>query len=184
VVLVKHRYNAFARSDLAERMAAAGRTQLVVAGVYAHIGVVATAMEAFQREIHPFVVADAVADFGPEEHRRALEQVASCAGVVTLADDVVAAFTRGAAPAIPDVRRGDDWDQRFRAALDGVLPGEVVEAFFARPDADWFELGLDSLRAFDFLDGLVDDGLDIDFGEFTREPTLNWLRGQARELVG
>lgn len=169
-VLVKHRYSAFARGDLAERLAAAGRTQLVITGVYAHIGVTATAFEAFQREIEPFVVADAVADLGAAEHRRALETIASCAGVVTLADAVVAAFA------------GDGWDQRFRTALAGVVSDAVAEAFFAEPDGDWFALGIDSLRAFEFLDRVAEDGLDVDFGEFTRTPTLNWLRGQARAL--
>lgn len=92
-VLVKHRYSAFAHSDLTERLAAQGRDQLVITGVYAHIGIMATAFDAFMREIHPFVVADAVADFTPEDHRRALEQVASCAGVVTSADAVLTAFS-------------------------------------------------------------------------------------------
>lgn len=92
-VLVKHRYSAFAHSDLADRLAADGRDQLVITGVYAHIGVTATAFDAFQREVHPFVVADAVADFGPEHHRRALDQVASCAGVVTSTDAVVRALS-------------------------------------------------------------------------------------------
>lgn len=176
-VLVKHRYNAFARSDLAEHLAMAGRSQLVITGVYAHIGVTATALDAFQREIHPFVVADAVADLGPEEHRRALAQVASCSGVVTLTDDVVVAF---AAPELDE----HPWDARFRRALTGLLPADVIDALFDRPDADWFELGLDSLRAFELLDLLAEDGLDVDFGEFTRTPTLAWLREQAQALVG
>ncbi len=92
-VLVKHRYSAFAHSDLADRLAESGRDQLLITGVYAHIGVTATAFDAFMREVHPFVVADAVADFGPEQHLRALHQVASCAGVVTWVDRVVDALS-------------------------------------------------------------------------------------------
>lgn len=92
-ILVKHRYNAFARSDLAQRLSAAGRTQLIIVGVYTHIGITATAFEAFQREIHPFVVADATADFTAEHHRRALHTVSSCCGIVTLTDDVISAIT-------------------------------------------------------------------------------------------
>lgn len=175
-VLTKHRYSAFARSDFAEQLARVERTQLVITGVYAHIGVAATALEAFQREIHPFVVADAVADLGADEHRRALAQVASCSGIVLLADDVVEQLTDGGDPS------STEWDERFRGALAGLLPAEVIDAFFADPEADWFKLGLDSLRAFDFLDLLTDDGLDIDFGEFTRTPTLSWLRLQAQSV--
>lgn len=168
-VLVKHRYSAFARSDFAERLSAAGRDQLVITGVYAHIGITATALEAFQREVEPFVVADAVADFSAEAHLRALEQIASCSGVVTVTEAVVSTFSPPS-----------EWDSRFRAALVGVVPEDVVELLFADPDTDWFAQGLDSLRAFEFLDRLVDDGLDFDFGDFTRTPTLNWLREQAR----
>lgn len=88
-VLVKHRYDAFAHSPLREKLEREGRDQLLICGVYAHIGVLATAFSAFQSEIKPFVVADAVADFGAVEHRRALEQIASCCGVVTLTSEVL-----------------------------------------------------------------------------------------------
>lgn len=176
VVLTKHRYSAFARTDLAQRLSAAGRDQLVITGVYAHIGVTATALDAFQREVHPFVVADAVADFGAEQHARALDQVAGCCGVVAMAADVVAAL----APAGEPVERATGhWDILVRDTLGRLLPAEVVDAAFTDPDADLFELGFDSLRAFELLDVLADAGADIDFGEFTRRPTIAFLRDQA-----
>ncbi|WP_166138675.1 isochorismatase family protein [Nocardioides ochotonae] len=177
-VLVKHRYSAFAHSDLAERLASAGRDQLVITGVYAHIGVTATAMDGFMREVHPFVVADAVADFGPEQHRLALAQVASCAGVVTTTDQVVAAlatsFRADDLPAAPA-----DWAGCVRAALVEVLDAGFADAAFAEPEADLFTLGLNSLRAFDLLDRLADDGVDIDFADLTREPTLAFVLRQG-----
>jgi bifunctional isochorismate lyase/aryl carrier protein len=207
VVLTKHRYSAFARSDLAERLAAAGRDQLIITGVYAHIGITATALEAFQREVQPFVVADGVADFGEEQHRNALAQIAGCCGAVVLAAEVlaglraVAATERPeAAPLIerpetaPPIERPEGVeigppaaapadpnrsDRLIRAAMHGLIDEPQLEAAFAAPDADLFELGLDSLRAFEFLDVLADDGIDIDFGEFVRTPTLNWLRRQT-----
>lgn len=178
-VVDKHRYSAFARTDLADRLAEAGRDQLIVTGVYAHIGVTATALDAFQREIRPFVVADGVADLGAEQHRRALDVIASCCGVVILAGDVLDALAGGEEPS----QELDGWDERIHGALAGLLSPEALSAFFADPDADLFELGLDSLRAFDFLDALADDGLDVDFGEFTRSPTLNWLRRQADSVA-
>ncbi|KMS80877.1 isochorismatase family protein [Prauserella rugosa] len=81
-VLVKWRYSAFQRSDFAERLAAQGRDQLMITGVYAHIGCQATAQEAFMRDVRPFLVADAVADFSRERHDQACAYVAGVCGSV------------------------------------------------------------------------------------------------------
>ncbi|NLU73364.1 isochorismatase family protein [Streptomyces sp. HNM0575] len=84
VMLIKWKYSAFVRTDLAERMEAAGADQLLLVGVYAHIGVLMTACDAWMRDIQAFVVADAVADFSADDHRLALEWAASqCAYVTT-----------------------------------------------------------------------------------------------------
>ncbi|GAB3699259.1 isochorismatase family protein [Nocardiopsis oceani] len=83
VLLTKWRYSAFAQTDLAERMAAKGRDQIIVTGVYAHIGCQLTAADAFMRDIQPFLVADAVADFSADHHRSALLYAAGrCAAVI------------------------------------------------------------------------------------------------------
>ncbi|MGK4581617.1 isochorismatase family protein [Kitasatospora sp. HPMI-4] len=82
-VLTKWRYSAFFRTDLLERMRSAERDQLILCGVYANIGVLSTAVEAFSHDIQPFLVADAVADFSEAEHRQALEYAARRCAVVT-----------------------------------------------------------------------------------------------------
>lgn len=87
-VLVKWRYSAFQRSDLAERLQAAGCDQLVICGVYANIGCMATALEAFMRDVQPFMVADAVADFSKEEHEMALRYVSTRCGVVVTTQEI------------------------------------------------------------------------------------------------
>ena len=85
-VLVKHRYSAFQRSNLDTLMRARGRDQLLITGVYAHIGVLSTATEAFQRDIETFVAADAVADFSRADHDLALHWIARTCGVPMTTD--------------------------------------------------------------------------------------------------
>ena len=92
-VLVKHRYSAFVGTDLAAWLAELGRDQLLVTGVYAHIGVLATATDALMRDIEPFVAGDAVVDFSAADHERALTQLASVGVAVIPSATAVSALT-------------------------------------------------------------------------------------------
>lgn len=89
-LLTKWRYSAFFNTELRARMWRAGRDQLVICGVYAHVGVLMSAVEAFTYDIQPFLVADATADFSEAEHRLALDYAAGRCAVVTTTDDVLA----------------------------------------------------------------------------------------------
>ncbi|MEV6396004.1 isochorismatase family protein [Streptomyces sp. NPDC051907] len=89
IVLTKWKYSAFARTDLAERLAELGRDQLVICGVYAHIGVMTTACDAWMRDVQAFVAADAVADFSAAEHEMALRWAAGRCAVVATTDTLV-----------------------------------------------------------------------------------------------
>ncbi|WNI33502.1 isochorismatase family protein [Streptomyces sp. ITFR-6] len=82
-VLTKWKYSGFVRTDLLERLREQGRDQIVITGVYAHIGVLMTACDAWMQDIQAFVVADAVADFSAGDHAMALRWAAGKCAVVT-----------------------------------------------------------------------------------------------------
>ncbi|GIG65185.1 isochorismatase family protein [Phytomonospora endophytica] len=158
-VLEKHRYSAFVRSDLAERMAAMGRDQLVLCGVYAHIGILHTALDAFARDIKPFVVADATADFGREQHDRALSLVAStCGRVVTVAGLSSPGITLA----------------EVRAEVAALLDEPVDD------DESLIDAGLDSIRVMTLVESWKARGLSVGFADLAEDPTIE---GFHRVLV-
>ncbi|MFE8936281.1 isochorismatase family protein [Streptomyces sp. NPDC007872] len=93
-LLPNARQNAFLRSHLGRLLREEGRDQLIICGVYAHLGVLLTAADAFMNDIQPFVVADAVADHSAEEHEMALRWAAR-SGVVCTTDDLLRGLLLG-----------------------------------------------------------------------------------------
>lgn len=83
-IIVKKRYSAFFATDLADRLRDANVSQLIICGVYAHIGCQMSAMDAFMRDIEVFYVADAMAAYGLTHHVQSAEYVGDlCASVQT-----------------------------------------------------------------------------------------------------
>ncbi|MEW2295656.1 isochorismatase family protein [Streptomyces sp. NPDC006743] len=103
-VFTKWRYSAFFRSGLLDWLHANGRDQLIVCGVYAHVGVLMTAVEAFTHDIQPFLVADAVGDFSAARHRLALEYAAQRCAVVTTTGSLTGATTPAGVRPAPGAR--------------------------------------------------------------------------------
>jgi isochorismate hydrolase len=93
----KWRYSAFHNSELLPRIRGSGRDQIVVGGVYAHVGVLMTLSEAFAHDIQPFLAADAVADFTAEDHHMALRYAARRCAVVRTTEDLLGELSRGGA---------------------------------------------------------------------------------------
>ncbi|MGY0713781.1 isochorismatase family protein [Azospirillum argentinense] len=154
-VLTKWRYSAFFRAPLAEMMAEAGRDQLLICGIYAHIGVMQTALDAFMRGIKPFLIADAIADFSREDHMMALRYVARNAGRTIHSDSVLAA------PAA--VLSKDGLRRILLASLDEV-PGD---------DDNLMDFGLDSIAVMQVVDRWKAAGVEVGFAELAAQPSIN-----------
>ncbi|MBB5912157.1 bifunctional isochorismate lyase/aryl carrier protein [Nocardia transvalensis] len=94
-VFTKWRYSAFHASGLLEHLRELGRDQLIVCGVYAHVGVLVTACESYSHDIETFLAADAVADFTAEDHRMTLAYAAARCAMVRTTADLVAGVQAG-----------------------------------------------------------------------------------------
>jgi len=104
-VVTKYRYSAFFRTGLADLLAALGRDQLIVGGVFAHIGCLFTAGDAFSHDLETFLLADAVADFSLEDHLMALDYAARRCAVTLTTDQMRAALGGRPHPAGAPARR-------------------------------------------------------------------------------
>jgi bifunctional isochorismate lyase/aryl carrier protein len=87
-VVRKTRYSAFFRTGLELALREAGRSQILIAGVFAHHGCLATALDAYMRDIQAFFIADATADHGHDQHLCALRYVGEVCGCVVTAAEV------------------------------------------------------------------------------------------------
>ena len=164
-VLVKWRYSAFHRSPLEQMLKESGRNQLIITGVYAHIGCMTTATDAFMRDIKPFFVADALADFSRDEHLMALKYVAGRSGRVVMTDELL--------PSIPASK------EALRALVLPLLD-ESDEPF---DDDNLIDYGLDSVRMMALAARWRKAHGDIDFVMLAKNPSIDaWWALLSREV--
>ncbi|MFU0929478.1 isochorismatase family protein [Kluyvera cryocrescens] len=164
-VLVKWRYSAFHRSPLEQMLKESGRNQLIITGVYAHIGCMTTATDAFMRDIKPFFVADALADFSRDEHLMSLKYVAGRIGRVVMTDELL--------PSIPASK------EALRALVLPLLD-ESDEPF---DDDNLIDYGLDSVRMMALAARWRKAHGDIDFVMLAKNPSIDaWWALLSREV--
>ncbi len=159
-VLVKWRYSAFHRSPLQDILQETGRDQLIICGVYAHIGCLTTAIDAFMRNIQPFMVADGLADFSRDEHLMALRYTAGrCGRVVTTAE------------LLP---QSNGQQIESKAALRAlILPLLDEDSEDMSDDENLIDYGLDSVRIMALATRWRKIRADIDFVALAKTPTID-----------
>jgi len=158
------------------RRRALGRDQLIVCGVYAHIGVVLTAAHAFTEDVRSVIVADAVADFSEQDHVRALEWAGGCCAGVCSTGTVLGAI--GGSPPQPGVDL-----ERMRADVLAALDDPPATL---GDDDDLLDLGLDSIRLMALVGRWREDGLSIAMEDLIEaDPTLaGWWAAAQRAGTG
>ncbi|KFM98946.1 isochorismatase family protein [Bacillus clarus] len=183
IFLTKWRYSAFKKTNLLEILNEQGRDQLIICGVYAHIGCLLTACEAFMDGIQPFFIADAVADFSLAHHKQAL-QYASDRCAVTTTTNVL----------LKDLQslKSDDSAERSEGITLQLVREQVAELFRESPedielDEDLINRGLDSVRIMSLVEKWRREGIEVTFADLAERPTISdWfhiLSSQTEQVL-
>lgn len=165
ILLTKWRYSAFRKTGLMEIMRERGRDQIIICGIYAHIGCLQTASDAFMSDVQPFLVADALGDFSLNHHQFALNYAAQLCAVTTttqrIIDELGPRASQGSLP----------WNlQQLRQDVAEVL---LESASAIGEDENLLERGLDSIRIMSLVERWRGAGVEITFVELAERPSLS-----------
>ena len=174
----KWRYSAFQRTPLEQWMRDNNKDQLIICGVYAHIGILSTCLEGFMRDIQCFVIEDACADFSGEEHKMARQYIAGRCGAVIPLSEVLTSIQPSTANATK-VQQKDSAIQNQHAVFSPAqLQRQIAQALQIHPDDfeasdNLMDVGLDSIRLMSLLDQWRNAGANVDFIDLADTPTVN-----------
>ncbi|WNG36063.1 isochorismatase family protein [Archangium violaceum] len=164
IFLTKWRYSAFVKTELLELLRARGRDQLIITGIYAHIGCLQTASHAFMNDVQAFLVADAVGDFSLEHHQMALNYAAKLCAVTTTAQQVIDVLRPASTVGEQALSR-----QQVREDVAEIL---LQSSAAISDDENLLERGLDSIRIMSLVERWRRTGAEITFVELAERPTL------------
>ena len=167
-ILTKWRYSAFARNDFAQQLQQLGRNQLMICGVYAHIGCLMTAAEAFMQDIQAFMIGDAVADFSAQEHQNGLDYVAKRCAVVLPTVAAVSSLQKPQKSATPSPGLPNSLD----ALQQEVAKLLMLPAAELPVDENLMYCGLDSIRIMSLLERWQSLGSKLSFMQLAQETSL------------
>ena len=180
IVLTKWRYSAFKRTDLLNMMQELGRNQLIICGIYAHIGCIVTACDAFMQDIEAFFVGDAVADFSLEQHHMAIKFAAGCCASVKSTALLLEELKSVQYPCSDEI----DKDNIQKCTIESVrgqiseLLGELLTE--ADDNDNLIYRGLDSIRIMSLAERWRSIRTDITFVKLAKEPTVSaWWKHLA-----
>lgn len=173
IVLTKWRYSAFKKTNLLNILHEQGRDQLIISGVYAHIGCLLTACDAFMMDVQPFFVADAIADFSLEHHKMAVTYAAERCAVTTSTMMLLNELKSGqdfGNEAAPDSHSPVLTFQLVRKQVADLLdesPSDISD------HEDLITRGLDSIRIMSLVEKWRHAGAEVNFMNLAEQPTLS-----------
>ncbi|MEG3756170.1 isochorismatase family protein [Psychromonas arctica] len=162
IVLTKWRYSAFYRSPLKEMMDNSSRDQLLICGIYGHIGVMQTGVDAFMNDIKPFLVADGIADFSREDHLLALNYIARNAGRVVSKDHLI------------NTLAGSEHKESFsKSSLRAQIAPFIEDADELQDDDNLMDFGLDSVAVMTLISKWQQQGINTNFVDLAKTPSVD-----------
>jgi bifunctional isochorismate lyase/aryl carrier protein len=162
ILLTKWRYSAFRKTQLANFLSEQGRNQLIISGIYAHIGCLQTASDGFMSEVQPFFVADAVADFSLDHHHLALRYAAQLCAVTITTQRLIDELRARASQRLTR--------QQVRADVAELL---LQPASAIGEEENLLDRGLDSLRIMSLVERWRRTDAEISFVQLAERPTLS-----------